>query len=568
VTRRRRRRALLGAGLAALAVLPAGAGAQTPGSGQASPGPAAGGATSTFAPSDPNALAHPPRLDVPPPLRRLTARRVLAIADAQPAVRKERAKHRRTRRVALLKGFDRWQVSYYAGKKEIAQVIVSDATGQVLETWTGFKVAWSMARGYEGAFGRKVNALYLWLPLSLLFVVPFVNPRRPFRWLHLDLLVLSAFSVSLALFNHANIDASVPLVYPLLGYLLVRMLAIGLSRRRRDEGGERLKLLVPASWLAVAIVFLLGFRIGLNLTDSNVIDVGYAGVIGADRLVDGEPLYGAFPKDNEHGDTYGPVTYEAYVPFEQALSWSGRWDGLPAAHAAVLAFDLLCIAFLWLLGRRLSGPELGIALAYAWVTYPFTLFLANTNANDGLVAVLVLAALLVASSAPARGALTALAGLTKFAPLALAPLFATYGLPRHGRGKRRALALFGFGFAAAAALAFLPLVGHLDLGTMYDRTIGFQASRGSPFSIWGLYDLEVAQVVAQGAAVALALAVAVLPRRRDLVGLAALGAAVLIALQLGVTHWFYLYIPWFFPLVMIALLGRGGGPSSGKEATA
>ena len=36
---------------------------------------------------------------------------------------------------------------------------------------------------------------------------------------------------------------------------------------------------------------------------------------------------------------------------------------------------------------------------------------------------------------------------------------------------------------------------------------------------------------------------------------AALGAAVLIALQLGITHWFYLYIVWFFPLVMVALLG-------------
>jgi hypothetical protein len=26
-------------------------------------------------------------------------------------------------------------------------------------------------------------------------------------------------------------------------------------------------------------------------------------------------------------------------------------------------------------------------------------------------------------------------------------------------------------------------------------------------------------------------------------------------LQLGVTHWFYLYIVWFFPLVMVAVLG-------------
>ena len=53
----------------------------------------------------------------------------------------------------------------------------------------------------------------------------------------------------------------------------------------------------------------------------------------------------------------------------------------------------------------------------------------------------------------------------------------------------------------------------------------------------------------------LAVAVAFLPRRRDLVGLSALAAAVLIALQLGVTHWFYLYIVWFLGPVLIALLG-------------
>jgi hypothetical protein len=481
----------------------------------------------------------------------------MQIADGLAVVRKERSKYSRSHRVAFLKGFDRWQVSYYSGKKEIAQVIVADATGGVVEAWTGFKVPWAMARGYPGAFGRKINALYLWLPLSLLFVLPFVNPRRPFRWLHLDLLVLSGFSVSLAFFNHAHIYASVPIVYPLLGYLLLRMLAIGWRRHRRAHEPP-LRLLVPASWLAVAIVFLVGFRVGLNLTDSNVIDVGYAGVIGADRIVDGSDLYGAFPKDNEHGDTYGPVTYEAYIPFEQAMPWSGRWDGLPAAHGAAIFFDLACIALLWLLGRRIRGPTLGIALAYAWATYPVTLFLANTNANDGLVAALVLATLLVASSPPARGVFAALAGLTKFAPLALAPLFLMHGLPRDRRRRRRAVVLFAFGFAAAAALAFLPLVGHLDLREAYDRTVGFQASRGSPFSLWGLYELDTMQTVVQIAAVMLAVAAAVVPRRRDVVGLAAIAAAVLIALQMGVTHWFYLYIPWFFPLVMIALLGRGG----------
>ena len=324
---------------------------------------------------------------------------------------------------------------------------------------------------------------------------------------------------------------------------------------------QPLRLLVPVTWLAVAVVFLLGFRIALNVTKSNVIDVGYAGVIGADRLVDGHKLYGAYPKDNAYGDTYGPVDYEAYVPFEQTFTWSGTWDDLPAAHGAAIVFDVLACLLCFLLGRRVRGPTLGVALAYAWVSFPFTLYVLMTNANDALVVVLVLAAIWAAGSAPARGAFIALAGLTKFAPLALAPLFATYPRPRP-----QTIISFAAGFAIATVFAFVPVLAHNDLRSFWDATIGFQAQRGSPFSVWGLYDpdvawLNVAQRVVQVGAALLAIALAFVPRRRDLVGLAALSAAILIALQLGVTHWFYLYIPWFFPLVMLALIGRWGEPA-------
>ena len=101
----------------------------------------------------------------------------------------------------------------------------------MLEHYTNYKVAWTMARGYPGAFGRVVNSPIVWIPLSLLFLAPFFTGRRRLRMLHLDLLVLSAFSISLACFNDADIDWSVPLVYPPLLYLLGRMLWIGLRRR-------------------------------------------------------------------------------------------------------------------------------------------------------------------------------------------------------------------------------------------------------------------------------------------------------------------------------------------------
>jgi hypothetical protein len=510
-------------------------------------------------------LVSPAREDVAPAGHVLSARQAGAKADAREEVRSARREYPGSTREVFLKGPDRWQVSYFAKvppgapRKEIAQVLVDDRSGAVLEAWNDFYVPWTMARGYPGAFGRIVNAPYVWIALAVLFVVPFLC--RPLRMLHVDLLVLSAFSISLAFFNAAQVETSVPIVYPLLLYLLGRMLWIGLRGRDAGPLAQRpLRLLVPVSWLAITVVFLLGFRVALNIMNSNVIDVGYAGVIGADRIIDGKQLYGAFPNDNANGDTYGPVVYLTYIPFEQALRWSGRWDDLPAAHAAAIAFDLLACLLCFLVGGRVRGPDLGIVLAYTWATFPFTLYALMSNANDALVAVLVLAALWAASSAPARGVLIVLAGLTKFAPLALAPLFAC-----HPRPRLRTILSFSAGAVVAAALAFAPILAHNDLRSFWDVTIGFQAQRGSPFSVWGLYDPDVgwldgAQRVVQGAAVLLALALAFVPRRRDLVGLAACAAAILIALQLGVTHWFYLYIPWFFPLAMLALLGRCGAP--------
>ncbi|MHB8492070.1 MAG: hypothetical protein ACYDA6_07660 [Solirubrobacteraceae bacterium] len=513
---------------------------------------------------------------------------MLAIADALPKVRAVRAKYPGSYRVATLKPTSRWQVSYFSsdGKKEIALVIIDAETWRVLKQWTGWQVGWVNTRGDQyWATGRHVNALYVWLPLCLLFIFPFIDFRRPFSLLHLDLLVLLSFSISLAFFNNARIYASVPLTYPPLLYLLARMLALSRAGPRRPR--RPLRLNVPPSWLAVAVVLLLGFRIGLNVVDPQVLDVGYSGVIGANLIVKGEPLYGSHEPENEHYDTYGPVNYEAYVPFLQLFGWSGTWDDLPAVHAAAIVFDLLAVALLFLLGRRVRGPSLGIVLAYAWVAYPFTLYVLDNSTDDALVAVLVLAALLVSSSAPARGAFAALAGLTKWLPLALVPLLATYRLwddagdgRSLGSGRERAialwqrlrirrLALFLAAFALAGAVACIPALSHDSLSTIYRRTVAFQSGRGSPFSVWGLYGgLGGLLLAVRIAAVVLALVLALIPRPRDLVALAAACAAVIIAFQLGLEYWFYLYIPWFAGLVLLALFGSLGASSPARTASA
>jgi hypothetical protein len=107
----------------------------------------------------------------------------------------------------------------------------------------------------------------------------------------------------------------------------------------------------------------------------------------------------------------------------------------------------------------------------------------------------------------------------------------------------------------------LPIILGHNLSAFWHDTIAYQTARDTPFSIWGLWGgLKLEHGLAEGAAVALALAVAFVPRRRGVVEVAALGAAVLIALQVTANYWLYAYVVWFFPLVMVALLAAHPSP--------
>jgi hypothetical protein len=101
----------------------------------------------------------------------------------------------------------------------------------------------------------------------------------------------------------------------------------------------------------------------------------------------------------------------------------------------------------------------------------------------------------------------------------------------------------------------------------WDRTLGWQLGRDSPFSIWdwrqyhaGLPDLHVLQWVLEGLLVAGAIAAYFVPRRKSPLQLAALTAALLLGFELVLTHWFYLYLPWFFPFAAFAVLAPAAEP--------
>jgi Glycosyltransferase family 87 len=490
----------------------------------------------------------------------VSGQQAAAVASRDSNVAEERRENEElTHSVSKVEGH--WEVAYFAGGKEVALVLVDPASGEVTESWTGYQAAWKMARGYSGAFGHKLNAPYVFLPLCALFLLGLLDWKRPWRVATLDLLALLGFGVSNFFFNRADIGVSVPLVYPALLYLLGRSLWVGLRGR-----GEGIRPIWPASWLLIVALFLVGFRVGLNVFDSGAIDVGYAGAVGADRVAHGEPLYDNFPSDVSEGDTYGPANYLAYVPFERIWPWSGSWDDLPAAHGAAVAFDLATFALLIWLGLRIrpgpDGRKLAATLAFGWAAYPYTAYALESNSNDTLVAALLVAVLLALTRPALRGFFAALATLTKFAPAVLVPMLLTY---RGWRGDATGPAVVRFVLAFGTTVALLLFWPAIDPGlhTFYDRTIAYQADRDSPFSIWGqVPGLEPLRIAILASVGAMAIAFAFWPRQKQLTQVAALGAALLIGLQLTAHHWFYLYIVWFYPLLLVALSslkGKGGG---------
>lgn len=478
-----------------------------------------------------------------------------------------------------------WTVSFYIGWDETARALIDDSTGKVTETMTGPQVAWQMARGYKGAFGRIVNEPYVWITLCLLFLLPFMDIKNPFRLLNLDLLMLLSFSVSHYFFNEGEIYRSVPLAYPPLVYLFIRLSWLGCRRQRKySEAGSLSPTTAPLTALPrtqepephvpephlnfsnrvmiAGLALLVIFRIVINIADSNVVDVGYSGVIGADIIMDGRAPYGNMPEDNGNGDTYGPLNYLLYTPFETVLPWSGEWDELPAAHAAAVFFDLLCLAGLFMAGRLIAaGREfenrLGIALAYGWAAFPYTTFVQNCNVNDTIVAAFIIWGFVLLYRLPLAGLMLGFATQIKFFPAILGPLWASF--PRAWRGwKNRAV--FVLAFAAGLAVA-LPVIflGDSGFSLFLERSVKWQAGRDSPFSIWGQHPERLADIQRLGQYLLAALAVGAYfwPPRKNLIQVAAASAALIIGFQIMQTHWFYLYIPWFFPLALIALLLSG-----------
>jgi F0F1-type ATP synthase assembly protein I len=412
----------------------------------------------------------------------------------------------------------------------------------------------------------SASHFWVYLPFCGLFLLPLIDIGRLRRLLHLDLLVLLCFGIAIGTWRESS-AVSMLCLYGPMAYLFARMVSVARVGRAASAAPTvtPTRSWLPGSWLLAGILVLAVVHANWTLGEQVGSDVGPASVEGAQKLLHGQPVYGVSRATlahfgfDPHRDTYGPIVYEAYVPF---ASIAGAHL---AARMAALFFDLLTAVLLFLLGRSVRGPTTGAMLAYGWLAFPLTLYTDGLAANDSIVAAALVATLLVARSPARRGAMGAVAVWTKLTPLALVPALISHAPAP--RSRRAGMLTFAAAFLLASALALAPTLLHSSLSTFLTRTVGFQLSRPPGYSIWELllypahhqaaWIRPTAQI-ARGLLIALtgtfAVALAWWPKRQDTVGLAGASAAVLIALQVCDGYFSFTYILWFAPLVLVALI--------------
>ena len=438
-----------------------------------------------------------------------------------------------------------YEIYFFSHGKLIADQVVGPH-GQLGPTYTGPLMLGYYARGH---YGQIFDNPWVLASFTAMFLLPLLLLRTRSWFDRLDIAMLLGFGVSYALFDTAHLEPGVWAFYPVLVYLMVRMLIRGF--RARPLGG-RLDCRLPTVVLAIGLLALVVARIVITLHPAG-------SSTSAPRRCSGRTRSSTGRASTTSRSATATPTARSTTSCTFRSRRSGPDRGTTCRRPGRRRSPSTCstIAGLIVVGMRLragrDGRRLGLLLAWLFAACPWSLLDVEKSTNDELVALLVVLTMLVLSKPIKRGVLVGLGAAAKFFPAVLLPLVAV------GRGDadqqtiRKVLA--GFVIAAGASIAlFLPPGG---LEEMWAHTIGYQLTRTDIFSIWALHPaLSPIKDAVTAFAVILAVLVAFRPRGvRTPAQVAALGAAVIIAVQLPALHWFYLYIVWFLPLVLIAVLG-------------
>ncbi len=455
------------------------------------------------------------------------------------------------------------QVNFYAGDRILAAVALrAGRTETQAINFRQMVVPYGDWIAYQPAVLAVLSALFV--------LMAGVSPWRRLR--NLDVAAALSLLLSVLLFQHRYIDRSVLAAVPGLTYLLLRCAGKALGPPRTPAPSTPLLAVItpgvdPARrvrWLRALLVVLALVFLMVGVSSFDAVDVLYAVMEGATKLVHGVLPYGHMPPGIIHGDTYPILSYLLYTPIALFAPVSDVWDSVDGGLAlAVLA----AVVSAWAVFRITAGgrprpraprpvevEEAGLRAALAWLAFPPLLITASTGTTDVVLAAMLLVAVLLWRRPAACSAMLAIAGWFKLAPFALlsvclAPL----------RGRRLAGALAAIALVSLPVLVVLVALGGIGGISDMVHAVAYQFTRGSVQSVWGAVNDATLQPLAQGAVLGLVAAAVVKLRQephlaRDRARMAALSAAILIGLELTAEYWAFLYLVWVVPLAGVSLL--------------
>lgn len=495
--------------------------------------------------------AVPPRLAVSAALRDPQARRALA-GSHWTGVAAE-ALDRRTE-----------HVSFFSHDQIVADVLVQPGGHVVAGVDTrALRVPYGNWVAYQPALVLLFSAVFV--------LMAGVAPWRRLR--NLDVVVALSLVASVLLFQRRYLDPSLLLAALAMVYLLLRCISRALMvERPASPSVPLLTALTPRlseasriRWLRVSVAALALVVLMISVSSTDPVDVIYAVMQGATRLVHGVLPYGHMPPGIVHGDTYPIFTYGLYAPVALVAPVTTIWDSVDGGLAVAALAALLSA---WAVFRSHAGARLGARLARtsedeaaglraaaAWLAFPPLLITASTGTTDVVLAAMLAVALLLWRRPAACAGMLAAAGWFKLAPFALLPVCLA---PL--RGRRLGAAVASIVLVSAPLIGLLVALGGVRGPTSMLHAISYQFSRGSEQSFWSALGIAGLQPLGQACVLGLIAGAAMKLRQepdlaRDRARMAALAAAILIALQLAADYWAFLYLVWVMPLVSLSVLG-------------
>jgi hypothetical protein len=428
------------------------------------------------------------------------------------------------------------RVSFFDGRRVVLEAAVTPdgEVPHVIRYDEGF-VRLGSGVGQRPAILVALVAMFLLATLRL--------PLR--RRANLDAVALAGFVVPVMLMNERYLEWSVLASVLLLVFVALRCVAVALGPASMPPG-EWLLDRLPRHIALLCVGAAAAALVLLSIPGGLVSDVAFASLAGATEVLHGVLPYGNLPQEElVHGDTYPLLAYLAYVPAALAAPVNDAFDSLDSALWISTGFALAAAAAL----ARAAGRR----VALAFLAFPPVMIAASAGSNDVVAAAFVALALALPVHGGRSTAALAAAGWVKLAPLGLLPLWMA-------RYRSWPALVAAAATTALVGAAVLTLGGPGGFADMVDA-LSFQAERGSLLSPWTLLDAGGAQIVFQAAVVAgIALACMRVWGDRELAAdprrMAALGAAILLGIQLAASYWSYTYLAWVFPLIAVALLTR------------